>query len=99
VYDNTDISKPKALGFMQIIGNTDMAIKDNRLYADCLGNLLNLSITNFATVTEKGKLPLQNWNLGVPPPSWNYFECVDPSRGLVASWKKGEIKNDDCYAQ
>lgn len=98
VYDNADPTDPQALGFIQILGNSDMAIKDNVLYADHLGNLLNISISHFSDVRENDRLELQDWNLGVPPPSGSYFECVDPAKGVVVSWKKAELKNTDCYA-
>src|SRR5687768_11739949 len=38
VYDNTSSSSPEPVGFIQLLGNTDMAIKDNRLYADHMGD-------------------------------------------------------------
>jgi hypothetical protein len=98
VYDNTNPQFPIALGFLRILGNTDMAIKDNVLYADHMGNLVSLTFTNFADVQEKGRLSLANWNLGIPPPRGYYFECVDASKGLVVSWQKTEKQNLNCYA-
>ena len=43
-------------------------------------------------------LPLQNWELGVPPPRWVRFECVEPSKGDVIQWKYVQNQNFDCYA-
>lgn len=98
VFDNTDPSNPVSVGFVSILGNTDMAIKDDILYADHLGNLVALSIGDFNTLEEKGRLPLRNWHLGVPPPAGSYFQCIDPGKGLVVSWKKSNLKNPQCYA-
>ena len=98
VYDNTDTSSPTPIGFIQILGNTDMAIKDNRLYADHMGDLLHISITSFSELKEEGRLPLQGWNLGLPPPAYSYFECVDASRGIVIAWAKATVSTNDCYA-
>jgi hypothetical protein len=98
VYDNGDISSPTPVGFIQILGNTDMAIKDNRLYADHMGDLLHISISSFSELKEEGRLPLQEWNLGLPPPANSYFECVDASRGIVIAWKKATLSTHDCYA-
>lgn len=98
VYDNSNPQFPVVLGFLRILGNTDMAIKDDVLYADHMGNLVALTINDFTAVREKGRLELANWNLGVPPPKGFYFECVDPAKGLVVSWKKTENQNLKCYA-
>ena len=98
VYDNTNAEFPIVMGFLRILGNTDMAIKDDVLYADHMGNLVALTINDFTTLQEKGRLDLSNWNLGVPPPRGFYFECVDSSKGLVVGWKKTEKQNLKCYA-
>lgn len=98
VFDNSDPASPAPVGFIQMLGNTDMAIKDNVLYADHLGNLVSLSLNDFQTLREEGRLPLRNWNLGVPPPAGFHFECVYASRGIVISWKKVFNQNFDCYA-
>src|SRR5688500_18518831 len=38
VFNNERPSNPKPVAFIQIMGNSDMAIKDARLYADHAGN-------------------------------------------------------------
>jgi len=98
VYDNAEPENPKAIGFIQILGNTDLAIKDDILYADHMGNLVALTIGNFGAVNKVGSLPLQNWDLGLPPPAGAYFECIDQTKGLVIRWTKVELKNPACYA-
>lgn len=98
VYDNSNPQAPSVVGFVRILGNTDMAIKDGVLYADHMGNLVALTIADFTSIQEKGRLELANWNLGVPPPAGARFECVDSSKGVVISWKKTEPENLKCYA-
>jgi hypothetical protein len=98
VYDNTNPKAPVVAGFLRILGNTDMAIKDGVLFADHMGNLVSLTIDDFAAVREKGRLELANWNLGVPPPVGSRFECVESSKGIVIGWKKVESENLKCYA-
>jgi hypothetical protein len=98
VFNNENPAQPQPLGFLQILGNTDMAVRNDILYADHLGNLVALQVSGFNQVQTLGTLPLKNWNLGVPPPAGFHFECVDPSKGLVVDWKKTENKNLDCYA-
>src|SRR5688572_16038721 len=98
VFDNSDPSNPETVGFIQMLGNTDMAIKDGILYGDHMGQLVGLTLNNFTTLQEQARLPLENWLLGVMPPSGFYFECIDPEKGLVVSWKKSTIENQNCYA-
>jgi len=98
VIDNTDPKQPQVIAFIEILGNSDMAIKDEVLYADHLGNLVALRYPGFSSIEEIGKLPLKNWQLGIPPPAANYFECVDQEKGFVVAWQKVTIKNPECYA-
>lgn len=98
VYDNANPQAPASIGFITMVGNTDMAVKDNVLYGDHMGNLVALTISDFNSITEMGRLDLASWNLGVPPPAGEYFECVDPAKGLVIGWEKSDAKNLKCYA-
>jgi hypothetical protein len=98
VFDNTAPDNPKAIGFVQLLGNTDMAIRNDVLYADYMGNLVALQVHDFENLTSVGTLPLQDWNLGIPPPGGSYFECVDPEKGIVTGWKKTTLKKRECYA-
>lgn len=98
VFDNTNPQQPENLGFLQMLGNSDMAIKDGLLYADHMGNLVALTVNDFGTMEERGRLPLRNWNKGIPPPPGFHFECIDPEKGLVVNWISAELKNPRCYA-
>jgi len=98
VFENVDPKNPVAIGFIQITGNSDMAIKEDVLYADHMGNLVALTIDNFNTITKAGSLPLENWHLGIPPPAGFHFECIDESNGIVIHWTKAELINPGCYA-
>lgn len=98
IFNNADPSSPVALGFLRIPGNTDMAIRNDILYADHFGNLLSIQLNEFNNLTVKGELPLKNWNLGVPPPRGFNFQCPDPSKGKIIDWVKIENKNLECYA-
>ncbi|HYC84179.1 MAG TPA: hypothetical protein VEB86_03110 [Chryseosolibacter sp.] len=98
VFDNSDPSSPEPKGFIQLLGNSDMAIRNDVLYADHLGSLVSIDLNAFTDLQKTGSLPLQNWNLGVPPPPASYFECVDQSRGVVTGWTRAELQNPACYA-
>ena len=46
VIDNTDPSKPVNMGFINIPGNVDIAVKGESLYADSAVDLLAINISN-----------------------------------------------------
>lgn len=98
VYNNADPSKPDAVGYIRIPGNSNMAIKNDILYADHAGELVALSISDFNSMVERGRLPIASWELGVPPPSQSYYECADAGKGIVVAWKEFMLKNPECYA-
>jgi hypothetical protein len=98
VFDNSDPAEPLNLGFLQLLGNTDMAIRDSLLYADYLGNIVALTVNDFGTIEEKGRLPLHQWTNGVPAPPGFYFECADSQKGTVVYWQEAQLTNHQCYA-
>lgn len=98
VYDNSNPAQPTALGFISLVGNTDMAIHNDVLYADAFGDLVALTASDFSTIKERSRLPLQEWYFGVPAPAGFYFECMDTDKGVVVSWKKSQLVNPSCYA-
>ncbi|MBX2965758.1 MAG: hypothetical protein KF845_06405 [Cyclobacteriaceae bacterium] len=98
IYNNEDPAIPLPVGFAELTGNTDMAIRNGILYADHMGSLVALTTNDFTELAEVGRLPISKWLLGVPPPSQSYFECIDSSKGVVIGWKKQTLKDPDCYA-
>jgi hypothetical protein len=46
IIDNSNVSAPKNLGFLNIEGNIDLAIKGDMLYVDSYDDLLAIDITN-----------------------------------------------------
>lgn len=98
VYDNSNPADPRAIGFIQLLGNTDMAIKDGVLYADHGGDLVAITLADFSSLRETGRIALNTWTKGVPPPRGYSFECVDSEKGFVVSWEKAELTNPQCYA-
>ena len=98
VYDNADPSDPKPVGFINILGSYDMAVKDNVLYAGHLGNITAVELNSFTNIQVKGTLTLDDWNYGVAPPVGFYFQCVEPGKGPIIGWEKSILENFECYA-
>lgn len=51
IIDNTDPKNPQNTGFIPILGNVDIAIKGNNLYADSYMDLITLDISNPESVS------------------------------------------------
>lgn len=97
--DNSDPRKPVNLGFAQIAGNVDMAVKNGYLYADHLSSMVILDITDpaeakFVRAVENAISQGKNQ---YPAQTNVLFECVDPDRGPVIGWAEALLKDPKCY--
>jgi hypothetical protein len=98
IVDNADPKRPENLSFISIIGNYDIAVKGNWLYADNLSNLLVIDITDpkapKLTKTIPNAIPIRDF----PPLQGIYFECADSKKGIVVDWEKVPMdKQPKCY--
>ncbi|MCF0068842.1 hypothetical protein LZD49_00075 [Dyadobacter sp. CY261] len=98
IVDNADPKKPENVSFISIIGNYDIAVKDNWLYADNLSNLLVIDISNpkvpKLTKTIPNVIPVVSY----PMLTGVYFECADPKKGVVVDWEKVSMdEQPKCY--
>ena len=55
IINNIDPANPKAVGFIEIMGNADIAIKNDVLYADAYIDLVWFDITNPALPVLQGR--------------------------------------------
>ena len=56
VIDNSNPQSPQVISFISIIGNEDISIKDNFLYADNTVDLVVFDISSITTITEVERL-------------------------------------------
>lgn len=99
IIDNSNKANPKKIGFLKIMANTEMAVKNNFLYANNLYDLVVFDISNAAVpvlvnrVVDAFPTVAQNY----PMQQNVYFECVDASKGVVVNWVKKTLNNPNCY--
>jgi hypothetical protein len=98
VFNNINPGDPKPVAFIKIIGNSDMAIRNNILYANHMGNIVAIDLKDLNSIELVASLPLQAYTAGVLPPKGSYFECIDPEKGVVLDWLLVEREKMDCYA-
>ncbi|MBC8147350.1 MAG: hypothetical protein H8E98_05140 [Bacteroidetes bacterium] len=99
IIDNSNPAVPKKLKFISIPGVKDVVVKNGILYGDNLTDLVAIDISDLSNITVKKRLKdiYPEEDQYYPQAVSNYFECVDPSKGLVLRWEKTHIENAKCY--
>ena len=101
VYNNTNPSSPEHVGFINIPGNVDMAVKDNTLYADSYIDIVSIDISDPSNIAEISRT---DDALSYTIPStmdYSYpVSDIDRNKGVVTGYKVGEVEekcaNDEC---
>lgn len=86
IINNTNPSAPVQIGFLNIIGNVDMAISGNVLYADSYTDLLVIDMT---LVTSPRVI--QRINNTFSKQIFGDNGYADPNYGIVTGWQEKEV--------
>ena len=93
IIDNRNPSNPKNVGFIELLGNADLAIRDGKLYADALIDLVWFNVGNPTQPKLEGRLedvfakymplPQTDNEYGI-----DWQKCYDTfgSKGVVVGW-------------
>lgn len=90
VINNAVPRSPQNVAFYEILGNVDMAIRGNILFADSYIDLVALDISDLLNPVEVGRLE-NVFPEVLPPgqdeltPAWNE---IDRSKGVIVGWEK-----------
>ena len=99
IVDNTDVTDPQKIGFLNIAGNNDIAIKNNMLYADNRSDLVVFDISNINEIKFVNRVENVYSNLEkifFPPGYTGWFECVDEGEGWLVGWEETILENPTC---
>jgi len=98
IVDNTNPEEPNRIGFIQIPGNKDISIKGNLMYADNFRDLLTIDISDMNNVIEIDRIADVYAEIPQSYPVFHegYFECANPSQGLVMKWETAMLQNPAC---
>lgn len=104
IFDNSVPASPVDLGFLPVIANIDIAVRDNIMYLDSYTDLLAFDISDarhpklvnrLQDVLTLDKMEnlcfVEGFNPQYP------LGQIDMSQGVVVGWTVGEIKDDDIY--
>lgn len=99
IVDNSDPEDPVRVAFLKIIGNSDLAIRGNTLYANNLSDLVAVDISNLDSVVVMQRLAGVFSNVGAEFPEnyFGFFECADPAMGPVAAWFETTLVEPQCW--
>lgn len=94
VIDNSNPADPKKIAFYKILGNVDMAIRGNILYADSYIDLVAIDISDINNPKEVGRL--KNIFPEVVPEgsAWYSYAMVDKSKGVITGWEVKKITEE-----
>lgn len=98
VFNNEDPENPQNIGFIQITGSNDVAVRNNILYADQATDLLAIDISNPENVKIASRVKnVFPFGAQYPQQQGVYFECPDSEKGLVIGWEYTTLNSPECY--
>jgi hypothetical protein len=98
IIDNQDPSSPQFVGFVNIPGNKNMAVRGDRLYADSSTDLLVFDVSDFDN-PELISRREDVFDMTIRQTRFPYRE-PDPSKGVVVDWEPVEVEEvcrRDCH--
>jgi len=102
IYDNSNTSSPLHICFISILGNVDMAVKGDILYADNAIDLISFDISNMEDIKEIARLK-KIFEYTVPVPeavdAAIPFAPIDTTLGIIVGWdlEKFEQTTEEKY--
>jgi hypothetical protein len=100
VVDNTYPASPQKIAFYEILGNVDMAIRGNILFADSYIDLVAIDISNINQPQEVGRIENAFPHVLPIPLEANLpydYQQMDQNKGVVVGWKKTTV-TDQYYS-
>ena len=87
IVDNSNPASPKFVAFVELLGNIDVTVKDNMLFADSFIDLVWFDVSNPAQPVESGRF--ENVFQNVLPATGNDYPAkeMDLSKGVIVAWE------------
>ncbi len=97
IINNQNPSNPQNIGFIEIPGNVDIAIKDDILYADSYVDLVAIDISDKNAPKEVSRVK-DIFPYTTPPYDENYRVArVDEEKGVVINWEIKKVRQEMDY--
>ena len=98
IIDYSNPAVPVKKGFIKNALCRELALKGNSIYTNNLSDLVVIDISNSTAVTVTSRINNAFPDLALQNPTCTdcYFECADPTKGLVIQWNKQKVNNPKC---
>jgi hypothetical protein len=98
VIDNSNPQQAHKISFLNVPAASELAVKDGYLYTNNLDDLVvfDISDINSPRLVNRVENAFPQISQEYPPFNGVYFECVDPSKGVVVGWEEKQIENPKC---
>jgi hypothetical protein len=97
IIDNSNPQNPENIGFIEIPGNVDIAVKDDILYADSYIDLVSIDISNVNDPKEVNRVE-DIFPYTTPPYNEDYRVAkVDEEKGVVIDWEIKTVRQEMEY--
>ena len=94
VLDVSNPANPVNVGFIEIPGNVDIAIKENVLYADSYVDLVAVDVSDLQNIVEVGRVE-DIFPYTIPEYDEKYrMAKIDQDKGVVIDWELKETKQE-----
>ena len=105
VIDNSNPSVAKRIGFIRLVGNTELSIKGNYLYANSFTDLVIINVSDWQNPTlvrRISKAFIQGMTASayyfIPLPEHRVrYECPNYFSGIQTGWVKDSVDSYSCY--
>jgi len=94
VIDNSDPANPEKVGFYKILGNVDMAIRGNILFADSFIDLVAINITDIENPVEISRIKNVFPEIVPEGDRWFPYAMVDKSAGVIIDWEVEKVTEE-----
>ena len=98
IIQSSNPTSPQKIGFINILGCSEISIKNDILYTDNFRDLVGINIANLNQMQVASRIEnvFPAINQQIPPHQGVYFECVDQSKGTVIGWTEKQLVNPKC---
>lgn len=94
IFDNSNPASPVNLGFIEIPGNVDLAVKGMFLYADSYVDMVVISIRDIMNPYEVARLE-NIFPYTIPEVDYTYpVYGIDQEKGVITGWEVKKITED-----
>jgi len=103
VINYADPANPQKLGFIRSVLCKELSVKNGFGYTNNISDLVVIDINSINNVKEISRVENVFPDLALQYPAksnqWEtiYFECPDPSKGIITGWELKQIKNPKCW--